>query len=129
MERADILGAWQLPQGGLKRGEELFRAALREIMEETGLSESDLELVDSYPEPLAYELPSDARNEKMGRGQVQYWYLFRFNGSDKVIDVMSGGEFCAWKWAPFHTLLNSVADFRKPVYRKLVEYFRRHLQP
>ncbi len=127
MERADIVGAWQLPQGGLERSEEPLRAALREVTEETGISESDLELVDSYPEPLAYELPANARSEKTGRGQVQYWYLFRFHGSDNAIDVKSGGEFRAWKWIPFHTLLNSVADFRKPVYRKLADQFRRYI--
>jgi putative (di)nucleoside polyphosphate hydrolase len=127
LERSDIPGAWQLPQGGLEEGEEPSTAILREINEETGISQNDLELIDEYPEPLVYELPANAWNEKTGRGQVQYWYLFRFHGSDNAIDVKSGGEFRAWKWMPFHNLLNSVADFRKPVYRKLADHFRRYV--
>src|SRR5438874_5948950 len=48
MERVDIPGAWQLPQGGIERSEEPLRAAFREVAEETGIPESDLELVDAY---------------------------------------------------------------------------------
>lgn len=127
LERTDVLGAWQLPQGGLEHSEEPLQAALREVKEETGISESDLELVDSYPEPLVYELPADVRTPKTGRGQVQYWYLFRLHCNDNAIEVKSGGEFRAWKWVPFHALLNSVVDFRKPVYRKLAEQFRQNI--
>lgn len=127
MERVDIPGAWQLSQGGLESSEEPLSAALREIAEETGIPETDLELVDSYPEPLVYELPANARSEKTGRGQVQYWLLFRFLGNDKTIDVKNGGEFRTWKWMPFHSLLKSVVDFRKPIYQKLVEQFWRYI--
>jgi len=127
LERADIPGAWQLPQGGLEASEEPLQAALREVAEETGISESDLELLDSCPEPLVYELPANARSEKTGRGQVQYWFLFRFHRSDNAINVKDGGEFRAWKWVSFHTLQNSVADFRKRVYRRLAEQFRNYI--
>lgn len=127
MERADLPGAWQLPQGGIEADEEPLQTALREIFEETGIPENDLEFLDSYPEPLVYELPAIAWSEKTGRGQVQYWFLFRFTGSDDAIDVKSGGEFRAWKWAPFDSLLNSVVDFRKPVYRRLAEQFRDYI--
>jgi putative (di)nucleoside polyphosphate hydrolase len=127
LERADIPGAWQLPQGGLEASEEPLRAVLREVAEETGILEGDLELLDAYPEPLVYELPVSARSEKTGRGQVQYWFLFKFHGTDDAIDVKRSGEFRSWKWTPFESLLNSVADFRKPVYRRLAEQFRGYL--
>lgn len=127
LERADTPGAWQLPQGGLEASEEPLQAALREIGEETSITETDLELLDLYPEPLVYELPVSARSEKTGRGQVQYWFLFKFHGIDDEIDVKSGGEFRSWKWMPFDSLLNSVIDFRKPVYRRLIEQFRGYI--
>ena len=123
LERIDIPGSWQLPQGGLKSAEEPLRAAFREIAEETGIDESDLELLDSYPEPLAYELPPSARSAKTGRGQVQYWLLFRFNGRDDNIDVRRGAEFRSWKWMAFESLIKLTVDFRKPVYRKLADRF------
>ena len=127
LERADMPGAWQLPQGGLEASEDPLQGALREVAEETGISESDLELLDAYPEPLVYELPASARSKRTGRGQVQYWFLFRFQGVDNVIDVKRGGEFRSWKWMPFDTLLNSAADFRKPVYQRLAEWVQGHI--
>jgi putative (di)nucleoside polyphosphate hydrolase len=111
-------------QGGLEASEEPLRAALREIAEETGIAETDLELLEAYPEPLVYELPASARSEKTGRGQVQYWFLFRFRGSDNTIDIKSGGEFHAWKWIPFQILLHSAVDFRENLYQKLADRFK-----
>lgn len=127
LERADVLGAWQLPQGGLEDFEEPLQAALREIAEETSIPEKSLQHLDTYPEPLAYELPVGARSIKTGRGQVQYWFLFRFIGGDNEMDVKRGGEFRAWRWIPFSSLAESVVDFRKPLYRKLAEQFRPYL--
>lgn len=127
LERVDVSGAWQLPQGGLEAFEEPLRAALREVVEETGIVDTALELLDTYPEPLAYELPEIARTEKTGRGQVQYWFLFRFHGSDDTIDIKSGGEFCEWKWTTFRSLLHTAIDFRESLYRKLADRFGQYI--
>ena len=129
LERSDIPGAWQLPQGGLDGGEEPLAAALRETGEETGIPPQNLELLDSHPEPLSYELPPQARSARTGRGQTQYWFLFRFDGPDVRIDIISGGEFRAWAWLPFEELLETVAGFRKPLYLRLQERFQNHLAP
>ncbi len=118
-ERADVPGAWQLPQGGLKKDEEPLAAAYREVREETGIRKRLLELLATAPTPLAYELPPEFRNRKAGRGQVQYWFLFRFLGEDSDIDIDAGGEFRSWRWMEFDTLVESVAEFRKPVYMSL----------
>ncbi len=127
LERADVPGAWQLPQGGLEESEEPFLAVLREVSEETGISPANLDHLDTYPEPLAYELPAFARSPKTGRGQAQFWFLFRFDGGDDYIDLAAGGEFRAWKWMPFDRLIEATVDFRKPVYRKLTEKFESFL--
>ncbi|UCF04549.1 MAG: RNA pyrophosphohydrolase [bacterium] len=127
MERVDVPGAWQLPQGGLDEDEEPKKAAFREVMEETAISEDSLELIDAYPEPLAYELPAANRKKKTGRGQVHYWFLFQFTGDESTIDVTSGGEFSTWRWMPFGALLETVVEFRKPVYERLAEYFATYL--
>ena len=127
LERASIPGAWQLPQGGLRASEEPLDAAYRETAEETGISRADLELLDSFPEPLAYELPAGARSAKTGRGQAQYWFLFRFRGEENRIDPTASEEFCAWRWMPFHALIEATVDFRRPVYRRLAERFQGYL--
>jgi putative (di)nucleoside polyphosphate hydrolase len=126
-ERADVPGAWQLPQGGLAAGEEPMDGALRELEEETGIRANSLRLVQAYPEPLVYELPPGMRSVKTGRGQVLYWFLFRFHGRADVIDVAPGREFRAWQWVPLDLLIELAADFRKPVYRRLADYFHAHL--
>src|SRR3954462_2755271 len=123
LERADTRGAWQLPQGGLKPSESPKAAIFREVKEETGLAKRDLQLLDCYPEPLAYELPARVWSGKTGRGQVGYWFLLRFDGADETVDLEDAAKFSSWKWMPFEHLIGLVVEFRKPVYRKLHERF------
>jgi putative (di)nucleoside polyphosphate hydrolase len=127
LERADSPGAWQLPQGGLDQDEEPLAGAIREAAEETGIAADNLQLLASCPEPLAYELPAPFRSAKTGRGQVHYWFLFRYRGDDTNIDVDGGGEFRAWRWLPFTDLLAVVAEFRRPLYRRLAACFQDYL--
>jgi putative (di)nucleoside polyphosphate hydrolase len=127
LERTDIPGAWQMPQGGLDADEEPLQAAYREVAEETGIMQNNLELLDSYPEPLAYELPLNARRKKTGRGQALYWFLFRFTGNENLINAEPGGEFSTWQWMSFQDLLETTVYFRKPVYQKLYDRFSVYL--
>jgi putative (di)nucleoside polyphosphate hydrolase len=127
IERADTPGAWQLPQGGLKASESPSQAVFREVEEETGIAKRDLQLLEAYPEPLAYELPVDSWSKKTGRGQVGYWFLLRFKGTDDTVNATRSSESAAWKWMPFDRLVRSVVGFRKPVYRRLHERFKPHL--
>lgn len=128
LERSDVANAWQMPQGGLKRGEEPAQAALREIEEETGLPPESLESIGVFPELLAYELPPELRSEKTGRGQVQYWFFFHLTDGAVTPRLPSGGEFRAWKWMEFPDLVQRTVDFRRPVYGRLLEYFERNIE-
>ena len=128
LERKKIPGSWQFPQGGLDEGEEPLAAVKREILEETGIEESHLELLATVPRWLAYELPEELRSQKIGRGQVQKWFLFRFTGPDEAITMGNGKEFRAWEWTSMHELLPRVVSFKQSVYRELVEYFKEHLK-
>jgi putative (di)nucleoside polyphosphate hydrolase len=123
LERSDVEGAWQFPQGGLKPSEEPDRAVYREIKEETGLKQSHLQFIYKMARPLAYELPPDYRTAKTGRGQVHYWYLFKLNASEKNITLGDKKEFRAWQWLLWDELLQRAADFRKQVYKKLRQEF------
>ncbi|MBN1451486.1 MAG: RNA pyrophosphohydrolase [Anaerolineales bacterium] len=128
LERKDIPGAWQLPQGGLDGNEAPEQAVRREIWEETGIEGSDLELLASTPRWLAYELPEEARSKKIGRGQVQRWFLFRFRGSDEAITLGDQKEFKAWKWIGMDELTSIVVSFKQPVYQQLAETFKSYLK-
>jgi putative (di)nucleoside polyphosphate hydrolase len=127
-ERRDFPGSWQLPQGGLDRNEPPREAVNREIQEETGLESNDLQLISECSRLLAYELPPEARSKKIGRGQVHYWFLFRFTGQDEAITLGDKKEFSAWKWLSMDNLVKKVILFKQPVYRELAEEFKAYLK-
>jgi len=126
LERIDVKGAWQFPQGGLRAGEEPDLAIYREIKEETGLKVSHLQLIYKMTRPLAYELPPQYCTKKTGRGQVHYWYLFHLKANEKKITLGDKKEFTAWKWLSWNELLTRVVEFRKSVYLKLQKEFLKH---
>ncbi len=128
LERADVPGAWQLPQGGLDEGEEPREAALRELIEETGVDAADLTVVAEHPDWLAYELPEAYRRPKVGRGQVQKWFLMRYTGADEIdLTQASDDEFSAWKWTTLRELAGETIWFRRPIYETLASFFSAHL--
>ena len=46
---------WQMPQGGVNKGEELLKAAYRELDEETSIK--SVELIKELDGTITYELP------------------------------------------------------------------------
>lgn len=118
-ERADTAGAWQFPQGGIDHGEEPEEAVWREVFEETAIPLADLALCGRHPDLLAYELPPEFRRAKTGRGQVQYWFFFRYLGRDHGIVLPMGGEFVSWRWATMSEAVAGAAPFRRSVYQRL----------
>lgn len=129
LERSDVGGAWQLPQGGLEKGEKPEEAVYREIEEETGLARKSLRLVGRLPELTAYELPNAARSSKTGRGQVQYWFYFLIVSHEDAIRLPERGEFQQWRWVNFDRLLSDSVDFRRPVYTRLKHHYMNVLMP
>jgi putative (di)nucleoside polyphosphate hydrolase len=127
LERKDIPGAWQLPQGGLDADEAPLDAVKREIFEETGIEANHLELLATAPRWLAYELPEESRSRKIGRGQVQLWFVFRFRGKNEAITLGDKKEFRAWKWTSMDELISKVVSFKESVYQELAEIFELYL--
>ena len=129
LERSDVPGAWQLPQGGLAAGEEPRQAVLRELCEETGVGLGSVEIVAEHPDWLAYELPPQMRRSHTGLGQVQKWFLLRFTGATDEIDPagVAEPEFSDWQWMPMRQLVDAVAPFRRRVYAAVRDAFAAHL--
>ncbi len=121
--------SWQMPQGGIDDGEDPLAAARRELWEETNVR--SIELIAELPEWLSYDLPEEARGRWSGRyrGQTQKWFLFRFTGSDKEIDVRRpaggahGAEFDDWRWERYERLPELVVPFKRRVYETVAAAF------
>ena len=114
---------WQMPQGGVDEGENYFEAALRELKEETSIENvSLLKELDGY---ISYELPDYLLGiiwKGKYKGQNQKWYIMRFNGNDKEINIKTKKpEFFEWKWIDIKDLTNVVVHFKLEVYKKIQE--------
>jgi putative (di)nucleoside polyphosphate hydrolase len=124
--------AWQMPQGGIDRGEDPRAAALRELQEETGVT-PDLVTVEAETAGwIAYDLPHDiVPRIWKGRykGQEQKWFLLRFHGTDDQVrlDADDHQEFSEWRWLPPDEVVAQIVPFKRAVYAEVVQRFRGHL--
>lgn len=123
--------AWQMPQGGVDKGEDARTAALRELEEETSISAALVDVVAETADWLPYELPHDLIPQLWKgkyRGQKQKWFLLRFNGSDDQIDLETAHpEFSTWKWMTPAELPEAIVPFKRDVYVRVLAEFAQHL--
>jgi putative (di)nucleoside polyphosphate hydrolase len=125
--------AWQMPQGGIDKGEQPLECAKRELFEETNIKSASL--IVEVPGWLTYDLPSELLGKAWKgkyRGQKQKWFVMRFTGTDHEIDVLNpaGGhkpEFVEWKWVKPEALCELIVPFKRPVYEKLVAFLKKWL--
>jgi len=119
------MDAWQMPQGGIDRGETPERAALRELAEEIGTAKE--KLLRMSADWFAYDLPTElARTMWKGRyrGQAQKWAALRFTGVDDDIRLDTAHpEFRSWRWARASELPSLIVPFKRDVYSAVVREF------
>ena len=112
---------WQMPQGGVDAGEDFYKAAIRELEEETSIK--TVSLIKEIDGLTTYLLP----NHLIGiiwkgkyKGQKQKWYVLRFDGEEKEINIKTKyPEFLDWKWVHIDNLTDEVVDFKFHVYKQI----------
>ncbi len=117
--------AWQMPQGGVDRGEMPVEAACRELAEEVGTAKALL-LRESH-QWIVYDVPAVAQPahwQGRWRGQAQKWFALAFTGTDADIDIaVHEPEFDAWKWVPARELPDLIVPFKRAVYAAVLAEF------
>ena len=119
--------AWQMPQGGIDKGEDAQSAALRELGEEAGIAPQLVDIFAVSATEHFYDLPPHLVGRIWGgryRGQRQHWYLARFLGGDSDINIATEhAEFRAWRWAALAELPDLIVPFKRDLYAALVAEF------
>lgn len=117
--------AWQMPQGGIDKGERPLDAAWRELKEEIGTDKA--EVIGESDDWHCYDLPAELVPKLWRgrfRGQSQKWFVFRFLGRDEDIDIATEKpEFSNWKWADMADLPGLIVPFKRALYARLVDEF------
>ncbi len=114
---------WQFPQGGIVRDEDPEAAMYRELEEEVGLNDRDVEILGVTRDWLRYRLPDKfvrKHSKPLCIGQKQRWFLLRLvSSADKVrFDLCDEPEFDRIRWVDFWRPVNEVIYFKRRVYAR-----------
>ncbi len=128
-QRIDNPGpAWQMPQGGIDKGETPRQAALRELAEETGVTPDLVDVLAESQGWVTYDLPPELLGKVWkGRygGQKQKWFAMRFLGEDAAVQIATEHpEFDRWQWMRAADLIDSIVPFKRDVYARVLADFR-----
>ena len=117
--------AWQFPQGGINQGESPEQALYRELEEEVGLVQRDVELLCVTKGWLRYRLPKRfvRTRQPICVGQKQKWFLLKLRSdpSNIQLDCSNSPEFDHWCWVSYWYPLTKVVSFKRDVYRRALK--------
>ena len=112
---------WQMPQGGIDRGENFYEAALRELKEETSIV--SVELIKEIEKKFTYILPDRLIGiiwKGKFKGQKQKWFVMKFVGTESEININTKHpEFLDWKWIDLKDLTKIAVNFKLEVYKQV----------
>ena len=114
---------WQMPQGGVNKGEDYLSAMRRELLEETSIQ--SIKLLKEIDGFFEYELPKNLIGiiwKGKFRGQRQKWFIAKFVGNENEINLSTENpEFIDWKWVPLEEIPKLIVDFNRDMYLKLLK--------
>ena len=114
---------WQMPQGGVDKGEDHQTAMKRELIEETSIK--NIKIIKRIEKIYEYELPANLIGiiwKGKYRGQKQKWFITKFLGNDNEINLNTEHqEFIEWKWIDVDMLPDIIVEFKKKLYQDLLK--------
>jgi len=117
---------WQMPQGGIDKGEAPRQAALRELLEEVGTDKA--EIIAEMDDWVTYDLPEHLVGVAFKgkyKGQRQKWFALRFTGQDGDIDLTAHEpEFSAFQWVSLEALPGLIVPFKRDIYKAVIAAFQ-----
>ena len=112
---------WQMPQGGIDKGEDPLEAAIRELKEETSIK--NVQLIQVIKDEITYLLPDNLLGiiwKGKYKGQTQKWFVMKFLGDENEINLKTKHpEFFEWKWINVENITDKVVHFKLHVYEKI----------
>jgi putative (di)nucleoside polyphosphate hydrolase len=128
-ERSDVPNSWQCPEGGIDKGENPLDGALREMEEEVGISKNKVKLLAKTKDFIPYIIPEKFRRFD-NIGQRKKFFLFEFLGNNKdfKFNKTEEVEFTNFKIIDPDELLGHIVNFKKDMYKKILEEFKPYLR-
>jgi putative (di)nucleoside polyphosphate hydrolase len=117
--------AWQLPQGGIDKGEDPEQALFREAREEIGTA--NFIILEEAKDWLTYDLPPELVGKVWKgryRGQRQKWFAAKLSGLESEININTAHpEFDAFRWVALPKITDLIVPFKRDLYQELVRRF------
>lgn len=122
--RNDIKNAWQFPQGGIDNKESPKEALFRELKEEIGTN--DIDVITEYPQWISYDFPASVvKKMHPYSGQIQKYFLVRLKEGSVVNIATKEPEFNDYKFVSYEEVFSYITYFKRPVYKRVLEYFKK----
>ena len=120
--------SWQFPQGGIDGDEAPKDALFRELKEEIGLDQKDVEILKQSSQWFKYKIPPNLqrkRSKPVCIGQKQKWFYLKLASDESNIklDLTSNPEFDEWQWVNYWYPISAVISFKKKVYQQALREF------